>query len=322
MVSYIKKVCVLGGTGFVGQAVVRQLVKAGYQVKVLTRNRERHRELLVLPPVELVNADIHERSTLKKQFADVQAVINLVGILNELDHKMRGFQTVHVKLARLLVDACQANKVTRLLHMSALNANANRGASKYLRSKGEAENIVNTTNNIDVTTFRPSAIFGPNDSFLNRFANILKYTPGFLPIPLACGKARFQPIFVEDVAQALVASLENKGSYDKRFSLCGPNQYSLQEIVAYVGALMGQLRYIIPLGEGLSKLQSLFLGQWLTLDNIRSMRVDSTCKEAFPSQQFGFQPASMETIAPRYIGMATRRISFDHIRKFAGRDGG
>jgi len=318
-VSKQKSICVLGGTGFVGHSIVRRLAKAGYRVKVLTRHRERARELLVLPTVEMVEVDIFERQCLEKQFKGMDAVINLVGILNELDNKTRNFQTVHVKLARLVVDACQSNKIKRLLHMSAINADANRGSSRYLRSKGEAENIIHTTNKLYVTTFRPSIIFGPEDNFLNRFSRIINMMPAFLPIPVACGRSMMQPIYVEDVSRAFLNALDDKDTFSQRYNLCGPKQYSLAQIVAYVAELHGRKRKVIALGETLSRLQSLFLGNMLTGDNILSLRTPAVCEHGFPADTFGFQASSMESVAPRYVGEAARVQKKDLFRQNAHR---
>ena len=314
-----KSICVLGGTGFVGHAIVRRLAKSGYRVKVLTRHRERARDLLVLPTVDLVEANIHERNCLNEQFKGMDAVINLVGILNELDNRARNFETVHVKLARLVVDACQSNKIRRLLHMSAINADANRGSSRYLRSKGEAENIVHTTNKLNVTTFRPSVIFGPNDNLLNKFANVISLYPSFLPLPLACGNAIMQPVYVEDVSRAFVGALHDKDTYSQRYNLCGPKQYTMAQIVAYVAQLNGRHQKIIALGETMSKMQSLFLGKMLTTDNILSLRAPSVCPNGFPVDTFGFEPTSLESVAPRYIGTAAKRRKQDAFRQKASR---
>jgi len=310
-----KSICVLGGTGFVGHAIVRRLAKSGFRVKVLTRHRERARDLLVLPTVDLVEVDIFARNCLNEQFKGMDAVINLVGILNELDNKSRNFQTVHVKLARLVVDACQSNKIKRLLHMSAINADANRGSSRYLRSKGEAENIVHTTNKLHVTTFRPAVIFGPQDNFLNRFSRIMSLYPSFLPLPVACGNAMMQPIYVEDVTRVFVNALDDKDTFSQRYNLCGPRQYSLAQIVAYVAELHGRQQKIISLGETLSRMQSLFLGNMLTTDNILSLRTPAVCPGGFPVDVFGFQPTSMESIAPRYIGHSAMIKKQDYFRQ-------
>ena len=171
-------VCVLGGTGFVGKLLCAELVQRGNRVKVLTRQRERHRELLVLPSLELIQADVHNETGLRQHFADCDAVINLIGILNEKGRDGSGFHAAHVELARKVITMCSSCKVSRLLHMSALNANPDE-KSFYLRTKGEAENYVHTfaVNNIAVTSFRPSVIFGdcllytspsPRDATLSR----------------------------------------------------------------------------------------------------------------------------------------------------------
>jgi len=318
-VSKQKSICVLGGTGFVGHAMVRRLAKSGYRVKVLTRHRERARDLLVLPTVDLVEVDIFARNCLNDQFKGMDAVINLVGILNELDNKTRNFQTVHVKLARLVVDACAANKIKRLLHMSAINADANRGSSRYLRSKGEAENIVHTTNKLHVTTFRPAVIFGPQDQFLNRFSRIIRLFPSFLPLPVACGRSMMQPIYVEDVTRAFVSALEEKDTFSQRYNLCGPKRYSLAQIVSYVAELHGRKQKIWSLGESMSRFQSMFLGDMLTGDNILSLRTPSICEGGFAVDTFGFEPTSMESVAPRFIGQAALKQKQDQFRQNANR---
>ena len=163
-----KKVCVLGGTGFVGMAIVVRLIKQGCTVRVLTRRRERHKDLLVLPGVEVIETDIQHAPALEHYLRDCDAVINLVGILNEKRDNGLGFRHVHVNLVEKIVHACQHTGVTRLLHMSALHADAKSGPSYYLRSKGEAQDLVHAAKDLNVTSFCPSVIFGPGDSFFNR----------------------------------------------------------------------------------------------------------------------------------------------------------
>ncbi|MEJ2481530.1 MAG: NAD(P)H-binding protein, partial [Acidihalobacter sp.] len=182
----ITTVCVLGGTGFVGRHLCARLIRAGYRVRIPTRHRERHRDLLVLPGLELIEADVHDPQTLAQVLTGCQAAINLIGILNERGHRGLGFQHAHVELTRKFVDACQAQGVRRLLHMSALGADATADTSFYLRSKAEAETLAHTLSGpeLAVTSFRPSVIFGPDDSFLNRFADLLRAVPGVFP--LAC----------------------------------------------------------------------------------------------------------------------------------------
>lgn len=317
------KVCILGGTGFVGRHIVAQLAKDKHQIKVLTHHRERHRDLLVMPTVIVKNANVHDVATLKKEFAGCDVVINLIGILNEDGKKERSFQGVHVELARKIMEACRVNKISRLLHMSAINADAGRGSSRYLRSKGEAENLLHTNKDVHVTSFRPSVIFGPDDSFLNRFAHLLQLTPKLAIFPLACPNSRFAPIFVEDVARAFVIAMDNKPCYGKHYNLCGPKEYSLKELVQYTAALTGEKRMIMGLSNGLSKLQAVALsflpGKLFTLDNYLSLQQDAVCKEPFP-QIFGFTPTALETIAPSYLANNQIRGRFNQFRKAARRD--
>ncbi|MCW9004601.1 MAG: complex I NDUFA9 subunit family protein, partial [Gammaproteobacteria bacterium] len=211
----IKQICILGGSGFVGTYIASRLAADGYQVKILTRNRERCKHLLVLPGLKIVTTDIQQQEHLETHFKDVDAVINLIGILNEKGHQGKGFRAVHLELPRKILNACQQTKVQRILHMSALNADASSSPSHYLRSKGEGENHLHAfAGKIQVTSFRPSVIFGPGDSFLNRFAQILKTTPVFLP--LACPDSRFSPVYVGDVASSFINALTDKTTYGKK----------------------------------------------------------------------------------------------------------
>ena len=292
-------ICILGGTGFVGSHLCAELVERGHQVKVLTRQREKHRDLLILPSLQLIQADIHNESQLKQNFQDCDAVINLVGILNERGHDGSGFHIAHVELARKVITMCSSCKVNRLLHMSALNASPD-AKSFYLRTKGEAENYVHTfaANKIAVTSFRPSVIFGAEDSFANRFASVLKFTPGFLP--LACANTKFAPVFVGDVIQAMANNLTDPNSFDQRINLCGPKQYSLKELVQYVGLISGHHRIIFGLPNWASKLQANILefvpGKPFSVDNYLSLQQDSVCNDANENCS-----TSLETIVPSYL---------------------
>jgi len=310
-------ICILGGTGFVGKYIAGRLASTGKHVRVLTRNRNNHRDLLVLPNVELVEADVFDSSQLETHIKGMDAVINLIGILNEQQHNGDGFRKVHVDLPKSVLGACLKLHIPRILHMSALNADANLGPSFYLRTKGEGENALHTfsSDRLAVTSFRPSVIFGPGDSFFNRFAGLLKVTP--FVFPLACANARFAPVYVGDVADRFVHALDDKSTYGKHYNLCGPEQYSLKQLVEYTASTLGLKRHVIALTDSVSKMQAYtlewFPGKPFSVDNYKSLKVDSVC------QQGAHEPTSIEMIVPSYLGNDNRQTEYDALRKIARR---
>ncbi|HEX20554.1 MAG TPA: complex I NDUFA9 subunit family protein [Acidiferrobacteraceae bacterium] len=313
-------VCLLGGCGFVGHSIAARLSTAGHYSRIITRRRERHRDLLVLPNCHIVQGDVHDPAFLQNTFKDMDVVINLVGILNEKGRNGKGFEKVHVHLTQKIIEACRNSGANRLLHMSALHASVN-GPSHYLRSKGYGENLVHDAarHGLRVTSFRPSVMFGPMDSFLNRFAQLLSLAPGWFP--LACAGSRMQPVYVEDVARAFVTAISDRKTYGQRYELCGPRAYTLMDIVRYVDQLQQGRHRIIPLGDGLSKLQAVLLeffpGKPFTMDNYRSLQIDSVCRGAFP-EIFGIVPTAMEEIMPGAIGVSTQAM--DEYRQDAKRN--
>lgn len=310
----INDICVIGGGGFVGRHIVHLLAARGLRVKVPARDRERAKNLILLPTVDVVEADVHDPAAMAELVRGAGAVINLVGVL----HDGRGsasFAQAHVELTRKIIAACTANGVRRYLHMSALGAYVH-GPSRYQRSKGEAEALV-LASNLDWTIFRPSVIFGPDDSFLNLFAKLQALTPVML---LAKADARFQPVFVEDVAAAFVHALDDRSSIGQAYDLCGPRVYRLRELVALAGRLGGHPRPIIGLGDTLSWIQAFALellpGKLMSRDNLASMKVDNVSSAPFP---FGIRPAAIEATAPAWFGTATPRARYNEYRGHAGR---
>lgn len=307
----VQSLCILGGTGFVGHQVLSQLASGGRQITVLTRHRERHRDLLVLPGTDLVEADIHDSAVLREHFQGCDAVIHLVGILNEKGRDGRGFRAVHVELPRKVVHACRETGVRRILHMSALHADAAKGPSHYLRTKGEGEDLVHAAaaEGLRVTSFRPSVIFGPKDSFINRFAGLLRFAPFFFP--LACPDAKFAPVYVGDVARAFALTLEDPRSFGRRYDLCGPRIYTLKEIVELTARAFGLRRKVVGLNDTLSRLQARLLefvpGKPFSVDNYLSLQVDSVCRDGNGLQQLGITPTALETIVPRYAARRSIR---------------
>ncbi|MCU7893382.1 MAG: complex I NDUFA9 subunit family protein [Candidatus Thiodiazotropha sp. (ex Ustalcina ferruginea)] len=311
----MKKVCILGGSGFVGYHLVAKLSSRGFACRLLIRHPQRHALLKVCPNTELVQTHRLDTKTLIQQFTDCHTIINLIGILNE--SKTQKFRDIHIELVDTIVDAAIQTGPSRLLHMSALNADAGKGLSKYLRSKGEGENRAHTYGStaLDVTSFRPSVIFGPGDSFFNRFASLLRHSPFIFP--LASPQSRFAPVFVDDVTEAFVVAIENPETVGKHYELCGPQSYSLSALVKYTADILGIKRWVIPLNDGLSRLQAHLLGHVpgrpFTLDNYLSMQSDSVCQQNGLSE-LGIQSQAIESHVPLYLMNRGYRGRFDHYR--------
>ena len=312
-------ICIVGGSGFVGRHLAARLARDGHQLRVLTRRRERHRDLLVLPTLELLECNVHDEEALRQAVKGCDVVINLVGILNERGHNGRGFRRAHVELSEKLLSACKARGVTRLLHMSALGADAQNGPSFYQRSKGEAEQLV-MASGLQVSCFRPSIIFGPDDAFFNRFAGLLRLTP--LAFPLAGAHARFAPIHVGDVVEAFARAIDNPASIGQCYDLCGPKTYTLQELVQYTAKLCGLRRWVFPLPNWAAYLQARLLefapGKPFSRDNYNSLKRDNVCEGDFPAL-FGIQPVSIEAIVPGYLSPSQGRAEYQRLRRQAGR---
>ena len=313
----IKQVGVIGGAGFVGSSIFAKLDAEGYQVKVLTRNRERARHLILLPNVQVQACNVNDNAALTESLRGCDAVINLVGILHE--GKRNTFDAVHHQLPKRIAQVCQDLGIKRLLHMSALQANEN-APSCYLRSKAQGEAALSLFHKtIDITIFRPSVIFGRGDGFLNLFSTLIKYLP---VVFLAKPDAKFQPIWVEDVADIFVNSLSNDKTYFKSYELAGPEIYSLREIVGKLMQLLNKTRPVIGLSDKLSYFQA-WVMEWspiklITRDNVRSMEVDSVATGPMASE-ISLPLTPMEAIMPEYIINKTPRAAYDQFRTAAGR---
>jgi NADH dehydrogenase len=314
--------CVLGGTGFVGRHLANRLTQHGYKVRILSRRPERHRALGVNPGIRVLQANVHDRDELCRNLAGAAAVINLVGILNDTGKQGSGFRQAHVELPQKLVAACCASGVSRVLHMSALHADAREPHSQYLRTRGEGEDLLHAASGdgLVVTSFRPSVIFGHGDSLFNRFASLLKLAgPVF---PLACPDSRLAPVWVTDVVEAMCRSLDI-ATGGERLELCGPEIMTLREIVTYTRDQLGLRTRIIGLGDGLSRLQARLLGTLpgkpFTLDNYYSLQHDSVCTDnALPS--LGINPAPVAAVVPGYLAGRNARGRYQALRRRSRRD--
>ena len=318
----ITRVCILGGSGFVGRHLCAELARRRLQIRVLTRRRERSRHLLVFPTLELVETNIHHASKLSVHFRGCDAVINLIGILNEGSSETQRFQGIHAELPAKVSEACQFSGVKRVLHMSALGVDPE-GPSQYLKSKAAGEEAAHDAENhgIAVTSFRPSVIFGPDDNFFNRFASLLSLSP--FVFPLACPGSRMAPVYIEDVCRAFADSLEQRATFGKRFELCGPRTYTLKALVQYTARVAGLKRIVIGLSDPLSKLQARVLervpGKPFSYDNYLSLTKDSVCAQN-GFEQLGIAPTAVEAIVPTYLGNQTRFRRIQDFRSTAGRD--
>ena len=300
----IKKIAILGGTGFVGQSLCNRLSKDGYKLKVPTRNREYNRDnLILLPNLELIETDIHNSDDLKELLIDCDAVINLVGILNEKRNNGKGFRKVHVELVKNLISICKVHGIRRILQISALGTDAKNGKSFYLKTKGEAEKLLHSNSvGIKTTILKPSVIFGKKDSFFNRFAKLLKICPFFFP--LACYKTKFSPIYVLDVVEMIAKSINDPNSYNKSYQLCGPKTYSLKNLISFTSETLDLKCVIIPLNNTLSYIQARvfdFLpNKPFSTDNYLSAQTDSIC-ECNDLFRYNIKPTAIEDIVPQYL---------------------
>ncbi len=297
-------ICVLGGSGFVGTHLCAALARAGWRITVPTRDPARARHLGPLPSLKLVAADIHDERQLAALCSGQRAVVNLVGILNERGHGGRGFEKVHVDLARKLVEACRRARVDRLLHVSALNADAGTGPSHYLRSKGRGERAIRDESGPDLqwTIFQPSVIFGPGDDFTNRFARLLRAIP--LALPLARPGARFAPVWIGDVVAAIQHALADEATAGESYELCGPDRMTLRDIVCRVRDRLRLARGVVGIPDFAARLQAAVCdfvpGKPFSTDNYRSLTVDSVCK-VNGLARLCIRPQPLDAILPNYL---------------------
>ncbi|KTG16474.1 MULTISPECIES: complex I NDUFA9 subunit family protein [unclassified Guyparkeria] len=305
-----RRAVVLGGTGFVGRHLVQRLSNMGWEIVVPSRHAARHRDMGLWPSVVLVDmngpaqsdlATHREAPELAELLEGADLLVNLVGILNESGNDGQGFKRVHIKLAKAALRAAADAGVPRYLHMSALGADEDDGASHYQRTKGKAENWVHRfgrKHDIAVTSFRPSVIFGPGDSFLNRFAGLARLMPGVFP--LACAGARFSPVYVGDVTRRYVEAIDDPATFGERYDLCGPHDYSLGELASYAASTSGHPRWVIGLPGWLSRLQARVM-EWLpgkpfSRDNLASLQRPNICEPDCRRE-----PSRLEDIAPGYL---------------------
>lgn len=330
----MSRICMIGGAGFIGRHVAERLVRDQHTLVIPTRRRERAKaDLITLPTVDLVQADVHDDATLDHLFVRCDVVINLAGTLHSRTAYPYGpqFASTHVELVKRIVAACGRQGVPRLIQMSALGARPD-ASSEYLRSKGDGEAVALAAP-LAVTVFQPSVVFGPGDSFLNLFAQLQRALPVML---LGMPAAKLQPVYVDDVARAVAASVVDEaaagqndshadppvhpGVHPHVYPLVGPRVYTLRELVRYAGEQAGCARPIIGLGRGMALMQARVLellpGRLMSRDNVRSLQTDSVSSVPLP---FGITATPLEAVAPGYLAGGSPRTRYDRYRRRAGR---
>ena len=315
-----QRIAVLGGTGFVGRSVCEHLVRrspAG-AIVVPTRRAMHANAVRALPTVDVRVADVHDDAALRSALVGCDAVINLVAILHG---SSEAFKQVHVRLPQRLAAACAALGIRRVLHVSALGVGDN-APSDYLRSKTAGEAALRAAA-LDLTVLRPSLIFGAQDQLLNLFARLQAFAP---LMPLAHGDARFQPVWVEDVAEAIVRCLDTPGTIGQTLECAGTEVVTLADLVRLAGSWSGHPRPILPLPAALGYLQALVMEclpgrPLMSRDNLASMGTPNVATGALPGLgSLGITPAALGQIAPGYLGRSDGRTKLDAMRTTARRD--
>ena len=313
----MKKILILGGTGFVGRHLCEKLAEGDYRTTVLTRRRANAKHLQMLPMVDVIEGSASDADTLIPMMAGHDAVVNLIAILHGNE---AAFDKAHVQLPLALVKACDAAGQRRIVHVSSLGADL-AAPSMYQRSKARGEAVLSSSG-LDVSVLRPSVIFGAEDKFLNTFAKLQKVFPF---IPLAGSTAKFQPVWVEDVASALVKCIEDRSTIGQTFEACGPEVFTLKQLVQLAGQYSGNDKPIIGLPDALARIQAALMelapGEpIMSRDNLDAMKVDNISGGKLPGlQALGITPSALRAIVPFYLDAQGLRSGLMAKRKTAGR---
>ena len=315
------RVLVLGGTGFVGRHVCEQLARLGWQITVPTRRAVHAASVQSLPGLTVIEASVHQPADLARLMPGHDAVVNLVAVLHGNEER---FEHVHVNLPGLIAEAMRQAGVQRLVHVSALGADP-QGPSMYQRSKARGETVLHNPR-LALTVLRPSVIFGAEDKFLNLFADLQAVAPF---MPLAGSGTRFQPVWVADVARAVVACLQKPDTIGQTYELCGPDVLTLDELVQragqWAGVNHGRGRPVIALPGWVGWLQALVMEMapgepLMSRDNLASMKVDNVATGLLPGlAALGINAACAAGVAPGYLGHRGPRSRLNIWRERAGR---
>jgi uncharacterized protein YbjT (DUF2867 family) len=314
-------ILVLGGSGFVGRSLCEKLVErsggGGGRIVVPSRRPHRAKAIRFLPTVEVVRSDVHVDRDLARLMRGVDTVVNLVAILHG---SPEAFRKVHVDLPQRLSKACQQAGVKRLVHVSALGVQPD-ASSNYLRSKTAGEAMLHASG-LDVSILRPSVIFGEHDRFINLFAKLQAVFP---VMPLAGADAKFQPVWVEDVASAITACLDDPSTIGQTIECAGPQVFTLGELVKLAGKWSGHERPVLPLPVFMGQLQALAMellpGEPLmSRDNLASMKTPNVASGKLPDlARLGITVTAIEQVMPEVLRRAQGPARLDPWRSRAGR---
>ena len=298
-----KIICLFGGGGFLGKHLMRQLTRLDYRVKVATRNPYLKGYLKPLGSpgqIELFKTNIFNSEDLKQVLKNCDFAINLVGILHET--RKQKFSQIHSQFPYLLSNLCNEIGINNLIHVSALGIKEKR-LSRYMQSKLQGEKNIQENFKPSVI-LRPSVIFGPEDKFFNTFASVAQFSP-VLPL-IGGGKTKFAPIYVGDVAKAIVKSLELNNSEPKIYELGGPENYSFKELMELLLREIKKKKFLISIPFGIAKLQSYFLQMMpnplLTPDQVEMLKYNNIVSGDYPTlKDLGITGTTIQSVLPKYI---------------------
>jgi NADH dehydrogenase len=298
-----KVVTVFGGSGFLGRHTVRALARAGLRVRVAVRKPNLATFLMVsgmVGQVEMRKTNVRDEADVKSAMQNTDAVVNFVGTLYSRGHQ--NFEELHVGAAETIAKAAAEHGVTSLVHVSAIGADAD-SESRYAASKGEGEARVRAAFP-DATILRPSIVFGPEDDFFNRFAGLARLSP-VLPL-IGGGKTKFQPVYVADVASAVLKCLCDPSTRGKTYELGGPDVYSFKTLMEMILRITQRRRILLPVPFALAGIKAFFLQfmprPLLTPDQVRLLKTDNVVSQgALTLADLGIVPDSVEAIVPSYL---------------------
>jgi uncharacterized protein YbjT (DUF2867 family) len=312
-----QRVAVFGASGFLGRHTVRALAKGGFGYRVRAASRYPNGAPYLLPmghvgQIQLVRANVLNPDDIARTVAGCDAVVNLVGILNPAG-RPQTFQAVHVDAARNIGRAAREAGVGSLVHISTPGISPE-SESAYARSKAEGE-IALRQEFPNATILKPSLVFGPEDDFFNKFANLARFLP-VLPL-IGGGHTRFQPVFVGDVADAVVKCIENPATRGRTYELGGPAVYSFREMLQVILHVTARRRLLIPIPFGLAMIKAFFLqflpGKLLTPDQVTFLKTDNVvAPDALTLRDLGIEPDSMEAVLPQYLWRFRRKGQFEN----------